>query len=431
MENKNLPNVRFRQLRDTLANWITNDPVILQGELVIISDSKRIKLGTGDTFSSTETFGLDRWNIDITDLPTANDLNIKPVNSKRKNVEDFLSINGEIVYPINLTTSVKLTDGSNLQTWMTNIDNGNVTVAKLKTARNISIGNRSQPFDGSANIAYSLADIGAAESNHTHSTLEGIDITGATINVNDLNNSEGPKTVLYIVKTNAGSNNITNIPVTGVGFTLVVESLAWRVSTDWATKQTFTSPNTKTSYERYGGNGSWTAWQPVVRMTTTPVSGQVLISDGTPGGIKTSGYTIAANVPSNAKFTDTVYTHPNSGVTAGTYKSVTVNAQGHVTDGSNPTTLAGYGITDAASTIIYKSINIPTSGWNATSKRFEYANASITVNHTPDIRFSKDSLDAAGKAGIIVWTENGKLILECSTIPTTNLLIDVAILTLV
>lgn len=45
---------------------------------------------------------------------------------------------------------------------------------------------------------------------------------------------------------------------------------------------------------------------------------------------------------------DTVYTHPNSGVTAGTYKSVTVNAQGHVTAGTNPTTLAGYGITDAA-----------------------------------------------------------------------------------
>ena len=52
------------------------------------------------------------------------------------------------------------------------------------------------------------------------------------------------------------------------------------------------------------------------------------------------GVTIAA--------TDTVYTHPSSGVTAGTYKSVTVNAQGHVTGGSNPTTLAGYGITDAA-----------------------------------------------------------------------------------
>lgn len=45
--------------------------------------------------------------------------------------------------------------------------------------------------------------------------------------------------------------------------------------------------------------------------------------------------------------TDTKYTHPNSGVGAGTYKSVTVNAQGHVTAGSNPTTLAGFGIGDA------------------------------------------------------------------------------------
>lgn len=36
-----------------------------------------------------------------------------------------------------------------------------------------------------------------------------------------------------------------------------------------------------------------------------------------------------------------------SGVTAGTYKSVTVDKYGRVTSGTNPTTLAGYGITDA------------------------------------------------------------------------------------
>lgn len=42
-----------------------------------------------------------------------------------------------------------------------------------------------------------------------------------------------------------------------------------------------------------------------------------------------------------------VYSHPTSGVAAGTYKSVSVDAQGHVVGGSNPTTLAGYGITDA------------------------------------------------------------------------------------
>ena len=39
--------------------------------------------------------------------------------------------------------------------------------------------------------------------------------------------------------------------------------------------------------------------------------------------------------------------HATSGVTSGTYRSVTVNEYGHVTGGTNPTTINGYGITDA------------------------------------------------------------------------------------
>ncbi|WP_313184907.1 pyocin knob domain-containing protein [Lacrimispora sp.] len=101
-------------------------------------------------------------------------------------------------------------------------------------------------------------------------------------------------------------------------------------------------------YTRQWSNSVWSDWIPLPTFTSAPVSGQVVISDGVTGGIKSSGFTIAKSVPSNAAFTDTVYTHPNSGVTAGTYRSVTVNTQGHVTSGTNPTTLAGYGITDAA-----------------------------------------------------------------------------------
>lgn len=43
----------------------------------------------------------------------------------------------------------------------------------------------------------------------------------------------------------------------------------------------------------------------------------------------------------------TTLTLANSGVTVGTYRSVTVDAKGRVTGGTNPTTLSGYGITDA------------------------------------------------------------------------------------
>lgn len=43
------------------------------------------------------------------------------------------------------------------------------------------------------------------------------------------------------------------------------------------------------------------------------------------------------------------YIHPKSGVSASTYIKVTVDNKGHVISGSNPTKLAEFGITDAAS----------------------------------------------------------------------------------
>ena len=75
-----------------------------------------------------------------------------------------------------------------------------------------------------------------------------------------------------------------------------------------------------------------------------------------------NGHTVESDVPQNAKFTDTVYIHPNSGVTASTYKSVTVDSKGHVTSGTNPSTLNEYGITDAVSkTELENKVNIHNS----------------------------------------------------------------------
>jgi len=54
---------------------------------------------------------------------------------------------------------------------------------------------------------------------------------------------------------------------------------------------------------------------------------------------------------------------PASGVTASTYRSVTVNAQGIVTGGTNPTTISGYGITDLLTSIL--AIDGATSGIDA------------------------------------------------------------------
>ena len=67
--------------------------------------------------------------------------------------------------------------------------------------------------------------------------------------------------------------------------------------------------------------------------------------------------------------TGTTYTHPTSGVSAGTYRSVTVNTYGHVTAGSNPTITIAQGGTGAttASTArtnlgITSGTTLPSSG---------------------------------------------------------------------
>lgn len=138
-------------------------------------------------------------------------------------------------------------------------------------------------------------------------------ITGQTLDINTLNLSSGAPCIMrYIEKTCGGAANITNIPAAGQPFLLDVELIRWASAADYITMQTFRSAANQTNeYVRFCKNGTWNDWTKRV-------------------------------------FSDTKYSHPSSGVTAGTYRSVTVNAQGHVTAGTNPTTLVGYGITDAA-----------------------------------------------------------------------------------
>jgi phage-related tail fiber protein len=60
--------------------------------------------------------------------------------------------------------------------------------------------------------------------------------------------------------------------------------------------------------------------------------------------------------------------------TAGTYKSVTINAKGLVTSGTNPTTLVGYGITDATPLQTLTAVTPATLGW------YRIATSAVNIN---------------------------------------------------
>ena len=121
-----------------------------------------------------------------------------------------------VISPTSLTSSdiadygggihVKAYTGTPFQLWLHDISNvwykktnnngwvkmdaGNAdTATKLATARTLTIGNTGKTFDGSANVSWSLSDIGAAASSHTHTfasltskptTLSGYGITDAS-----------------------------------------------------------------------------------------------------------------------------------------------------------------------------------------------------------------------------------------------------------
>ena len=172
---------------------------------------------------------------------------------------------------------------------------GNASTAtstgKFTTARNITIGSAKMSFDGTSDISFSLSDIGASSSSHTH-------------------------------------NYASKVTLAGMDYSCVSNAI------------TITKANLQTAI---GSTG-------LGLMTEKERSKLDSIKVSSGGTIDFSGVTASGALTAVVGDDKTVaITHNTSGVKAGTYKSVTVDTYGHVTAGTNPTTLSDYGITDALS----------------------------------------------------------------------------------
>lgn len=166
-----------------------------------------------------------------------------------------------------------------------------LSASKLTTARNITIGSAKKSFDGTSDISFSLSDIGASASGHTHNYASKVTLAGTDYSC--------VSNAITITKANLQ----TAIGSTGLG--LMTEKERSKLDS-------------------------------------------IKVSSG--GTIDFSGVTASGVLAATVGDDKTVaITHNASGVKAGTYKSVTVDTYGHVTAGTNPTTLSGYGITDALS----------------------------------------------------------------------------------
>jgi hypothetical protein len=130
------------------------------------------------------------------------------------------------------------------------------------------------------------------------------------------------------------------------------------------TDGTITLDTTALTFTQFNGLGQVTAGTGLTKSGNTISLSSGVVTAGTYNNVTVDTYgrvTVGSNVSyltanqsitlsgdiTGTGSTAITTTLANSGVTAGTYKSVTVDVKGRVTAGTNPTTLAGYGITDA------------------------------------------------------------------------------------
>lgn len=136
------------------------------------------KLQTARTINGTSFNGSA--NITTANWGTARNIGI--VNSDGTGTAVTTSVNGSANVNLKLPATIKATLTGNASTATTLANartingtsfNGsaNITTANWGTARTITIGNTGKSVNGSANITWSLSEIGAAASSHTHSYL--------------------------------------------------------------------------------------------------------------------------------------------------------------------------------------------------------------------------------------------------------------------
>lgn len=201
------------------------------------------------------------------------------------------------------------------------------------------------------------------------------------------------------------------------GIYIVVSGGAWTRADDFNTSDKVTAGAfTFVEEGTVNADSGWvlTTDNPITLGTTglvfTQFSGAGQITAG--AGLTKSGNTLdvgtasASRIVVNADSIDLATT----GVSAGTYRSLTVDVYGRVTGGTNPTTLAGYGITDAQP---LDATLTALAGVTVAANQLIYATGADTFTVTSLTAFGRSLLDDADAAA-------GRTTLGLGTIATQD-----------
>ena len=128
------------------------------------------KYTTTQDANNIKTTGVYSFNATCTNAATSNHGTLIAEFNVGTPYQLWMPDNANIVYKRNYTKSSD-TWGSWNNTLANNISGNASTATTLQTARTLTIGNTGKSFNGSGNISWSLSEIGAAASSHSHNSL--------------------------------------------------------------------------------------------------------------------------------------------------------------------------------------------------------------------------------------------------------------------
>jgi hypothetical protein len=98
--------LRIQLRRDTAANWVSNNPILLSGELGIETDTLKFKIGNGSRWNATTSYALKAG--EANGLATLNSLGKIPSSQ----LPDSISVGGDFTAAIAALTTNSIAEGS-------------------------------------------------------------------------------------------------------------------------------------------------------------------------------------------------------------------------------------------------------------------------------------------------------------------------------
>ena len=102
-----MASLRIQLRRDTAANWVSNNPILLSGELGIETDSLKFKIGNGSRWNATTSYAFKAG--EANGLATLNSLGKIPTSQ----LPDSMSVSADLAAAIAALSTTSISEGTN------------------------------------------------------------------------------------------------------------------------------------------------------------------------------------------------------------------------------------------------------------------------------------------------------------------------------